>query len=123
MAAPVEAGAAVRISVPRACPMLLSRPVLMSAMLALAFAGLATVYGPVAAGQATLNGFIAGGYIGLGAIGLTLVLGVLKLVNFAHGDLLMAGAYFTILFRWLGLPLPLAMLIAMAATAFLALLT
>jgi branched-subunit amino acid ABC-type transport system permease component len=95
----------------------------MSAVLALAFAGLATVYGLVAAGQATLNGFIAGGYIGLGAIGLTLVLGVLKLVNFAHGDLLMAGAYFTILFRWLGLPLPLAMLIAMAATAFLALLT
>ncbi|MGE0008251.1 MAG: branched-chain amino acid ABC transporter permease [Parvibaculaceae bacterium] len=103
--------------------MLLSRPVLLAAVLGLAFIGLAAACGLVPVGQATLNGFVAGGYIGLGAIGLTLVLGVLKLVNFAHGDLLMAGAYFTILFGWLGLPLPLAMLVAMVATALLALLT
>jgi branched-subunit amino acid ABC-type transport system permease component len=100
-----------------------SRPVLLLAVLILAFAGLAGLYGLAPAGQATLNGFVAGGYIGLGAIGLTLVLGILKLVNFAHGDLLVAGAYFTILFGWLGLPLPLAMLLAMFATALLALLT
>ncbi|MCV3206106.1 branched-chain amino acid ABC transporter permease [Mesorhizobium sp. YC-39] len=75
------------------------------------------------AAQATLNGFVAGGYIGLGAIGLTLVFGMLKVVNFAHGDLMVSGAYLTILLAWLGVPLPLGMLLAVTGTAALALAT
>ena len=40
-----------------------------------------------------VNGFIFGSVIALGAIGLTLVYGILKLGNFAHGDYMAFGAY------------------------------
>lgn len=100
-----------------------SRLTVLFAVMAVVFCLLAALFGLVPTAQATINGFVAGSYTGLGAIGLTLVLGILKLVNFAHGDLLVAGAYFTILFAWLGLPLPLAVLGAMIATAALALVT
>ncbi|MEO8543990.1 MAG: branched-chain amino acid ABC transporter permease [Betaproteobacteria bacterium] len=98
----------------------ISRPALVLIGLAGVAAVLAGAFGLVAAGQATLNGLVAGSYLGLGAIGLTLVFGVLRLVNFAHGDLLTAGAYFTIGLSTLGLPLALAVPGAIAATALLA---
>ena len=81
---------------------------------------LAAVFGLQAAAQATVNGLVAGSYLGLGAIGLTLVFGVLRLVNFAHGDLLTAGAYFVIGLSALGLPLLLAVPAAIAGAAALA---
>lgn len=84
---------------------------------------LAAWFGPVRAGQATANGLVAGSYLGLGALGLTLVFGVLRLVNFAHGDLLTAGAYGTIAFAGLGLPIAAAVVLAALATAALAYLT
>lgn len=108
---------------PGAVPPAVSPPLLVVGGLAIVAVALAAVFGPVAAGQATLNGLVAGSYLGLGAIGLTLVFGVLRLVNFAHGDLLAAGAYFTIGLSGLGLPLALAAPIAMMATAGLALVT
>ena len=40
-----------------------------------------------------VNGIIFGSVIALGAIGLTLVYGILKLGNFAHGDYMAFGAY------------------------------
>ena len=40
-----------------------------------------------------VNGIILGAIIALGAIGLTLVYGILKLGNFAHGDYMAFGAY------------------------------
>ncbi|HEY3541845.1 MAG TPA: branched-chain amino acid ABC transporter permease [Gaiellaceae bacterium] len=43
--------------------------------------------------QTTANGLVSGTYYALGAAGLTLVYGVLKLINFAHGDMLTLGAY------------------------------
>ena len=46
--------------------------------------------------QATLNGIVAGNYFALGAVGLTLIFGVLRLVNFAHGEFLTFGAYMLI---------------------------
>ena len=101
----------------------LSPPVLLLVAIVLVFSALAAAVELVPASQATLNGLVAGGYMGLGAIGLTLVMGVLKLVNFAHGDLLVAGAYFTILFAYLGMPLLLAMALSMIATALLSLAT
>jgi neutral amino acid transport system permease protein len=58
-----------------------------------AAAVLVGAYGVRAVGQATLYGLVAGSYLALGAVGLTLVFGVLRLVNFAHGDLLTLGAY------------------------------
>ena len=43
--------------------------------------------------QLTVNGLVAGSIIAIGAVGLTLVYGILKIVNFAHGDYLTFGAY------------------------------
>jgi neutral amino acid transport system permease protein len=67
--------------------------------------------------QATLNGVIAGNYYALGAVGLTLIFGVLRLVNFAHGEFLTLGAYFMLAGSGLSLPLVLAVLLALVATA------
>jgi neutral amino acid transport system permease protein len=70
--------------------------------------------------QTGLNGLSLGAIYALGAVGLTLVYGILKLVNFAHGDFLTFGAYMAYLLSvtW-GAPLLLAAFWAMAATALL----
>ncbi len=72
--------------------------------------------------QATLNGLTLGTIYALGAVGLTLVYGILRLVNFAHGDFLTFGAYMAYLVNvtW-GMPLLAAVFFAMAATAVLGL--
>ena len=44
--------------------------------------------------QTIFNGIIIGGTYALMAVGLTLIFGFMKLVNFAHGELYMLGAYF-----------------------------
>jgi len=43
--------------------------------------------------QQSVNGLTLGSVYALAAIGLSMVYGLLRLVNFAHGDLLMVGAY------------------------------
>jgi branched-chain amino acid transport system permease protein len=43
--------------------------------------------------QLTLNGLILGLIYALIAVGLALIFGVLRLINFAHGEFLMVGAY------------------------------
>ena len=43
--------------------------------------------------QATVNGILMGSVYGLTALGLTLIFGVLKVINFAHGSLLMVGMF------------------------------
>ena len=70
--------------------------------------------------QSSVNGLSLGAIYALGAIGLTLVYGILKLVNFAHGDFLTFGAYMAYLVNvtW-GLPLVIAIPFAMATTAAL----
>jgi len=70
--------------------------------------------------QTGLNGLTLGSIYALGAVGLTLVYGILKLVNFAHGDFLTFGAYMAYLVNvtW-GMPLVVAVFWAMAATALL----
>jgi neutral amino acid transport system permease protein len=76
-----------------------------------------------AVAQTGLNGLTLGTIYALGAVGLTLVYGILKLVNFAHGDFLTFGAYAAFLLNvTLGVPLVVAALVAMAATAALGLL-
>ncbi|MCW1360622.1 branched-chain amino acid ABC transporter permease [Campylobacter sp. US33a] len=43
--------------------------------------------------QQLINGFSLGSMYALIAIGYTMVYGVLRLINFAHGDIMMVGAY------------------------------
>lgn len=47
--------------------------------------------------QATINGILNGGIYALVAVGLTIVFGVMKMVNFATGEFIMWGMYFTFL--------------------------
>jgi neutral amino acid transport system permease protein len=77
-------------------------------------------YGVHDVAQTGLNGLSLGSVYALGAVGLTLVYGILKLVNFAHGDFLTFGAYMAFLVNvtW-GAPLILGILFAIAATAVL----
>jgi branched-chain amino acid transport system permease protein len=48
--------------------------------------------------QQVLNGLIVGSVYCLIAIGLTMIFGVMRISNFAHGDFSMLGAYFAIYF-------------------------
>src|SRR5271170_5388852 len=43
--------------------------------------------------QAVVNGLLIGGIYALVSIGVTLIFGVVKIVNFAHGEFLMIGMY------------------------------
>lgn len=72
--------------------------------------------------QVSLNGLSLGAIYALGAVGLTLVYGILRLTNFAHGDYLTFGAYMAYLVNvtW-GAPLVVAVFWAMAMTAVLGL--
>jgi len=83
---------------------------------------LAVVEGVQELAQATINGLVSGSYFALGAAGLTLVYGVLKLVNFAQGEFLTFGAYMAVLAgSALGLPLAVGLPFAFVTTAALAL--
>lgn len=50
-------------------------------------------FSPQVISQAIVSGLLLGGLFGLIAIGLTLIWGVLKIINFAQGEFLMAGLY------------------------------
>ncbi len=43
--------------------------------------------------QTIVNGLIQSGFYALAAVGLVMIFGVMKVVNFAHGELVMIGAY------------------------------
>src|SRR5262252_9284290 len=45
--------------------------------------------------QVLVNGLLLGGVYGIMALGMSLIWGVMKIVNVAHGQLIMLGAYFT----------------------------
>ncbi len=62
-----------------------------------------------------INGLHVGSIYALIALGYTMVYGIVKLINFAHGDIIMVGAYFSmVLMTMAGLPfwisIPLTML-------------
>lgn len=67
-------------------------------------------------------GVVSGSIYALGAIGLTLLFGVLRFTHFAHGDVMTAGAYFALTaIGLLGLSPVMALPIAMVCTSVLCL--
>ena len=48
--------------------------------------------------QNLIDGVLTGSYISLGAIGLTLVMHILRFANFSHAELLSLGAYSALVF-------------------------
>ncbi|WP_448602161.1 branched-chain amino acid ABC transporter permease [Thermoleptolyngbya sp.] len=73
--------------------------------------------------QLLVNGVAVGSVIALAAVGLTLTYGILRLANFAHGDLMTLGAYLTLTANLNGVNIWLAMLIGAVLTIGAALLS
>ena len=70
--------------------------------------------------EQTLNGLQLGFVYALIAVGYTMVYGIIKLINFAHGDVFMVGAFLAYFgFTSWGLPWPVAVLVSMAGCAVL----
>jgi branched-chain amino acid transport system permease protein len=72
--------------------------------------------------QQLVNGLQLGAIYALIALGYTMVYGVLRLINFAHGDIFMFGSFvaYYLIAKW-QMPLYLVFVITMAATALLGL--
>lgn len=56
-------------------------------------------------------------YLTLSALGLAVIFGMMGVINLAHGEFIMCGAYVTITTAKLGLPLPLAMVCGVVSSA------
>lgn len=70
--------------------------------------------------QYLINGISQGSLYALVALGYTMVYGIIRLVNFAHGEFLMIGAmcgYYTLAAK---LPMPIAIVVAMLSSGLLA---
>jgi len=69
--------------------------------------------------QQILNGLILGSLYAMVALGYTMVYGILELINFAHGEIVMLGAMVAVtvlaVLAALGVPVPLALLAALVA--------
>lgn len=71
-----------------------------------------------------INGIQVGSIYALVALGYTMVYGIVKLLNFAHGDFIMVGAYISLFaMTGAGMPVWLAAMIAVAGCALLGVLT
>jgi branched-chain amino acid transport system permease protein len=72
--------------------------------------------------QQLINGLMLGATYSLVAIGYTLIFGVLGLLHFAHGEVLMAGAFMGLyIILWSGLPLYITLPLTMIGTGALGL--
>ena len=68
--------------------------------------------------QQVINAVSLGSLYALVAVGLSIVFGVLKLTNFAHGDVMLVGAFTTVLLIAIGMPFVPAMICGILASAF-----
>lgn len=75
--------------------------------------------------QFFINGISVGAMYALIALGYTMVYGIVQLINFAHGEFMMMGAYCgaLIVSRMTGTPLVVALVVAMLASGLIAVLT
>ena len=70
--------------------------------------------------QQMVNGFSLGSMYALIAIGYTMVYGVLRLINFAHGDIMMVGAFLGYTFMAVfDLSFPVTVLLSVTLSALL----
>jgi branched-chain amino acid transport system permease protein len=68
--------------------------------------------------QLVLYGIVLGGIVALGAVGVSLLFGILRFANFAHGDMMTLGAYMALVFVGpLAMPMAIGFPLAMVATA------
>ena len=70
--------------------------------------------------QYLINGISIGSVYAIIALGYTMVYGIAKMLNFAHGDVIMVGAYISFcVTNYLGLPVIVSILISMAVCTVL----
>ncbi len=70
-----------------------------------------------------MNGLTLGSLYALVAVGFSMIYGIIRLINFAHGDIVMIGAFSTLgLLSGLGLPLWLTVIAVVIVSAFLGML-
>lgn len=70
--------------------------------------------------QQIANGVVLGSIYVLSALGFTLIFGAARIVNFAYGELLMIGAFFTFaIMTYAGVPFAVGLPVAMAGVALL----
>ncbi len=72
--------------------------------------------------QQIVNGLSAGSLYALMAVGLAMIFGILRLINFAHGDVMMVAAYLAAFSLFAGLPLPAAIVTMIVGTVIVGLL-
>jgi branched-chain amino acid transport system permease protein len=75
---------------------------------------------PLYALQQVINALSIGSLYALMAVGLAMVFGILRLINFAHGDMMMVAAYIAAFALIAGLPLPIALLLMVVGTVLIA---
>ena len=69
--------------------------------------------------QQVLNGLVLGGVYALFALGFTLIFGIHRIMNMAHGAVFMSGAFIGLFMVRIGLPIWAALPIAMAGAGFI----
>ena len=71
-----------------------------------------------------INGLSTGSMYALVAVGYTMVYGIAKMINFAHGEIIMVGAYITYAcMSVFGLPMILAVILSIIGCALLGIVT
>lgn len=71
-----------------------------------------------------INGLSTGGMYALVAIGYTMVYGIAKMINFAHGEFIMVGAYIAyVAFTLMGMPIIISVILSIIGCALLGVVT
>jgi branched-chain amino acid transport system permease protein len=73
--------------------------------------------------QQLINAVSQGSLFALVAVGLSIIFSLLRLTNFAHGDMMMIGAFATLLFQYAGLSFILAVLAGLVVSALAGIIT
>jgi branched-chain amino acid transport system permease protein len=71
--------------------------------------------------EQVVNGIVSGSVYAIVAVGMTMIFGVLRAINFAHGEYYMLGTFGALFaIEYFDLPYPVAIVIGVVATAVIA---